>query len=84
MESTTTVQAISLALILLLAYGVYGCVYRLYLSPLSSVPGPKLAALTGAYEMYYDLIEQARFPWKIEELHKRYGQSKQQSRVEGA
>lgn len=56
-----------------LIYLVYTAVYRLYLSPLANIPGPKLAALTFGYEMYYDLVEKARFPWKIEALHEQYG-----------
>jgi hypothetical protein len=56
-------------------YAVTKVIYRLYLSPLSKVPGPKLAAITQGYEMYYDLIEKARFPWHIEALHKVYGKT---------
>ena len=48
-------------------------VYRLYLSPIAKVPGPKLAALTKWYEVYYDLIDGPRFPWVVEDLHQRYG-----------
>lgn len=66
MKSTVTVPAI------VLIHVLYGCFYRLYLSPLAAIPGPKIAALTGAYEKYYDLIQKARFPWKIEQLHKQY------------
>ena len=49
--------------------------YRLIMDPLARVPGPKLAAVTGCYEMYYGLVEKARFPWKIVELHEQYGKS---------
>lgn len=45
-----------------LIYLVYTAVYRLYLSPLANIPGPKLAALTFGYKMYYNLIEKVRFP----------------------
>ncbi|MCJ1377287.1 hypothetical protein MMC17_000379 [Xylographa soralifera] len=50
-------------------------VYRLYLSPLAraNVPGPRLAAVTGLYEMYYDLWLGGRFPWKLMSLHQQYG-----------
>ena len=68
-----TPQALLLVGLTLVTCLVYHVVYRLYLSPLAKIPGPRAAALTGAYEMYYDLIEKARFPWKIEELHKEYG-----------
>jgi hypothetical protein len=30
----------------LIAYVVYGALWRLYLSPIAHIPGPKLAALT--------------------------------------
>lgn len=48
-------------------------VYRLYLSPLSKFPGPKFAALTSMYEMYFDIIKGGQFTFHMQELHKRYG-----------
>jgi len=32
-----------------LVYIIYGVIYRLYLSPIAHIPGPKIAALTGLY-----------------------------------
>jgi len=49
-------------------------VYRLYLSPIAKIPGPKLAALTRYYELYFDAKSQ-RFPWEINRLHDVYGRS---------
>jgi len=56
-------------------YGLTIAIYRAYCSPLSKIPGPKLAAMTQCYEMYYDLIKKARFPWQIQKLHDLYGMS---------
>ena len=52
---------------------ILGAVYRLYFHSLSKVPGPRLAALTFWYEVYYDLIQSAQFPWRILRLHEKYG-----------
>ncbi|RFU29652.1 hypothetical protein B7463_g6694, partial [Scytalidium lignicola] len=59
--------------IILSLYTIYGIVYRLYLSPISKFPGPKLAAITWWYEYYYDVILRGKYIWKIQELHERYG-----------
>ena len=66
-------SCVSVAIILL--WTIYGVVWRLYLSPLAKFPGPKLAALTSWYEIYYDVLKGSGglYIWKIEELHKRYG-----------
>ncbi|KAL7893330.1 cytochrome P450 [Trichoderma sp. SZMC 28014] len=49
--------------------------YRLYLHPLSDVPGPKLAAITSWYETYYDLFKTpgGQYWNKLDELHNIYG-----------
>jgi len=49
--------------------------YRLWLSPLAKFPGPKLAALTGLYEAYYDVVHVGQYYLKITELHERYGKN---------
>src|SRR6186713_68581 len=54
-------------------YLIYDVVQKLFLCPIAKVPGPKLAALTRAYEAYFDLVENGRFPWQIDALHEKYG-----------
>ena len=36
-------------------------------------PGPKLAAVSNSYEFYYDVIQEGRFTFHIQELHEKYG-----------
>ncbi|KAK0660136.1 cytochrome P450 [Cercophora samala] len=55
---------------------IYMCtlsVYRLYFSPLARFPGPKLAAVSGWYEFYYDIIQDGQYYLKVEKLHRKYG-----------
>jgi len=39
-----------------LCYTISIAIQRLYFSPIAQFPGPKLAALTWWYELYYDVI----------------------------
>lgn len=57
----------------LLIYASSLAIYRLYLSPLSSIPGPKLAALTYWYEFYFDGYLVGQYLFKIKALHEKYG-----------
>jgi hypothetical protein len=57
--------------VVILAVGTV--VYRFFLHPLSSFPGPKLAIATYCYEWYYDLVRGGQYTFKLKELHEKYG-----------
>lgn len=54
-------------------YAIGLIILRLYLSPIARVPGPKLAALTGWVETYYDVFKSGKFIFELEKWHERYG-----------
>lgn len=67
-------QRATVAVIGLGALYIFGLVfYRLFLSPLAKFPGPKLAAVTGWYELYYDVIKKGKYIYEIEKMHDKYG-----------
>ena len=56
-----------------IAYLAGLAIYRLYFHPLAKFPGPKLAALTKYYEMYYEVALRGQFTFHFKELHEKYG-----------
>ncbi|CAN9285974.1 unnamed protein product [Alternaria alternata] len=54
-------------------FGIGLAIYRIYLSPLASIPGDRLAALTGWYETYYEVVKDGHFFRVINDMHSRYG-----------
>ncbi|CAJ2504214.1 Uu.00g116080.m01.CDS01 [Anthostomella pinea] len=48
-------------------------VYRLYFSPIADFPGPPIAAATGWYEFYYQVLRNGKYIFEIEKMHKKYG-----------
>jgi hypothetical protein len=50
-------------------------IYRVFLSPLAKIPGPKLAGLTSWYEFYYDVVKGGQFTFHLQDLHRKYGPS---------
>ena len=56
-----------------ITYVVFQVFYQLYFSPLAGFPGPKLAAVSRAYELYHDLILGGQYTFKIRDLHAKYG-----------
>ncbi|EON70045.1 hypothetical protein W97_09313 [Coniosporium apollinis CBS 100218] len=64
---------VALAAVTILCYVIGGAIYRLYFSPLSKFPGPKLAAITLWYEFYYDVIKKGQYTFEIGRMHEEYG-----------
>ena len=60
-------------IVVYLLYFTGTIIYRLYFSPLSKFPGPKLAAATYLYEGYYDVVKRGKYTFKIRDLHAEYG-----------
>jgi hypothetical protein len=58
---------------LYLAYFAVNAIYRVTLHPLAHIPGPRLASITYLYEWYHDIYHIGRFPWKLRDLHEKYG-----------
>jgi hypothetical protein len=59
----------------LVTYVIGLATYRLFFHPLAGVPGPKLAALTSWWEVYYQVWIPAQMEFRLLELHKQYGKS---------
>ncbi|KAK3669356.1 hypothetical protein LTR78_010779 [Recurvomyces mirabilis] len=74
-------MAPSMLILLVLSLGVgtiwTACIliYRMFHHPLSKFPGPRLAAATFGYEIYYDVFKSpgGQYNYKIQELHRKYG-----------
>jgi hypothetical protein len=65
--------ALPVLAVALLTYLVAIVIYRLYLHPLASFPGPRLAAVTSWYEGYYEIVKNGQYSRKISKLHDEYG-----------
>ncbi|KAL0778980.1 hypothetical protein CaCOL14_003464 [Colletotrichum acutatum] len=48
------------------------CFYNAFLHPLSRYPGPKLAGVTRAYYLFFDVRGVSH--WKVKEWHEKYGE----------
>jgi len=54
-------------------WAAVGGIRRIWFSPLSKFPGPKLAWLTIWNEFYWDVVRRGTFMWRIQEMHEKYG-----------
>jgi len=73
MEELTSLRAIVVIAIIL--WPTLIVTYRLFLHPLAKIPGPRLAAATWLYEMYFDLYLGGKFVFELKRLHEVYGAS---------
>nr|UWK20100.1 cytochrome P450 [Trichoderma rubi] len=48
-------------------------VYNLHLHPQRKIPGPRLAAMTGLYEFWFDVVMNGRYSAEIDRMHEIYG-----------
>lgn len=55
-------------------YALSLVIYRLFFSPIAQFPGPKLAAVTSWYELYYDVVHKGKYLFEIEKMHDKYGE----------
>jgi len=56
-----------------LVYNSYLVVWRLLLHPLSKFPGPRIAAATYLYEVWWDYFRDGAYLWEIDRMHQKYG-----------
>ncbi|KAI6351153.1 hypothetical protein MCOR25_010105 [Pyricularia grisea] len=48
-------------------------IYRLYFHPLARFPGPRFVAATSLLELYWDMVGQGAYLYRIEQMHQKYG-----------
>lgn len=73
LESFSLSKVVAVSALSCVIYLVGVGFHRLYLSPYSKFPGPKLAGLTYGYMFYYDGIKGGQYMYKIQQLHEEYG-----------
>jgi hypothetical protein len=73
MAALSALQGLGGAGAVMFFYSIFIVVYRLYFHPLARFPGPRLAAATQLYEIYFDIVKKGKFIWEIERLHQKYG-----------
>lgn len=74
LRSMITTETVVRLILLWVAYQGLVALYNISpLHPLSRFPGPKLAAMTIAYEGWYDMIKVGRYTHEIKKMHEKYG-----------
>ena len=69
-----TPSILTCCLFIYIAYLFALAFYRLYLSPIAHFPGSKITAISGWYEIYWDVVKSGQFTFQIQRWHEKYGQ----------
>ncbi|KAF5026931.1 hypothetical protein F66182_961 [Fusarium sp. NRRL 66182] len=70
---TLAIHAGCLLATVYLAWGISLGLYRVTLHPLANIPGPRLAALTYWYEIYYEVFLGGQYFKEMNRMHNEYG-----------
>ena len=73
LQSISLLQAVVSAIFIGTTYAIILGIRRVYFSPISHFPGPKLGIATFWYQFYYDVVLSGQYVWKVRDLHKQYG-----------
>lgn len=69
------ISYLPIAIASIILYAITLGIYRIYFSPLSHIPGSKLAAATRWYEFYHDGVKCGQYYKEIERMHEKYGKT---------
>jgi hypothetical protein len=75
MQNLDGISVVLATLLGTVVWVLYKAIYRLTLSPLVHIPGPRLAGLTTLYAAYFDVYLPGQYVFKIKEFHQKYGYS---------
>jgi hypothetical protein len=69
----TIIRILATLLLACILKFIFQCIYNLYLHPLRSFPGPKIAAASTLWKAYIDCISFTSFLETLQQLHTRHG-----------
>ncbi len=75
MALPTFIQSLAIVAVAYVVYAGFRTIYRLFFHPLSSFPGPRLAAATESYETWYDVFMHGEMLRHGQKLHEQYGRA---------